>query len=169
MNSATFKNFQVGMVDDPSLEDEGGFEFASGMDIFSELGVLKACQAMQVISLSETSLPRFMATDNNASDSYLAIGDKIYRSTDGETWSSFLTDSQGTISGLGMFNGYVWYVSGTKLGRCPVNDAPSKNDTFATIGSSLIHPMVKQGGTLNIGAGRNVGSGDVSSTVTAQA
>jgi hypothetical protein len=170
MRISSYGNFQVGMVDDPSVEDKGGFEFASGIDIFSEPGVLKACNLMTSIPGSfGTSLPRFMATDNNEASSYLAIGDKVYRSTDGETWSSFLTDSQGTILGLEMFNGYVWYAASTKLGRCPVNDAPSKNDSFATINSGIIHPMVKQGGTLKIGCSRYVASVDEASVVTTQA
>jgi hypothetical protein len=39
------------MIDDPSIEDKGGFEFASGMDIFSEPGVMKAAPAMESLNL----------------------------------------------------------------------------------------------------------------------
>jgi hypothetical protein len=42
MKQLSYGNFQVGMVPNPSIEDKGGFEFASGMDIFSEPGVMKA-------------------------------------------------------------------------------------------------------------------------------
>ena len=38
------------MVDDPSVEDGGGFEFASGMDMFSEPEVMKASLALEEVS-----------------------------------------------------------------------------------------------------------------------
>src|SRR6185436_4446101 len=106
MQSATFGDFQVGIVDNPSIEDKGGFEFASGMHIFSEPGVLKACAAMTEVtygaSATPTDVPRWMVDTTDASDTraYIAAGAKILESTDGITWNLFLTNSQGNNLGL---------------------------------------------------------------------
>jgi hypothetical protein len=173
MRIRSYGNFQVGMVDDPSVEDKGGFEFASGMDIFSEPGVLKANFALTAISgLSPTTFARWLKVTTDASSlrGYLAYGDKIYESTDGVTWSSFLTNANGTILGLDIWAGYVMYASTTKLGRCPVGNAAGKNDSWQTIDTdSEWHPMQQQGGTLKVGAGRYIVSVDESFNFTAQA
>jgi hypothetical protein len=42
---------------------------------------------------------------------YVAAGDKILLSTDGVTFSLFLTNSNGAILGLRIFDGYVWYAA----------------------------------------------------------
>ncbi len=176
MKQTSFGNFQVGQVDNPSIEDKGGFEFASGMDIFSEPGVLKASLAMTSVSLgagaSLTADPLFMRETADASNTraYMIAGAKILESTDGSTWNLFLTNANGTNLGLEIFNGYVYYASASKLGRCPVGNAAGKNDNFATIETDdRWHPMAVQAGTLKIGAGRFIVSVDESSTVTAEA
>jgi len=38
-------------VSDPSAEHGGGFEFASGMDVFSEPGVMTASRAFENVTL----------------------------------------------------------------------------------------------------------------------
>lgn len=174
MKSATFKNFQVGIVEDPSVEDQGGFEFASGMDIFSEPGVLKASNAMEAVSLgggvSINALPKHMASRADGTEDYFAVGDKILKSSLGGSLSSFLTNSRGTIDGLGLFNGYVWSVAGGGLGRAVQSTAASQNDAYATfIDDPDFFPMIVQGGTFKIGAGRYVASVDESSVVTTEA
>lgn len=176
MQSATFKNFQVGQVDDPTNEDGGGFEFASGMDIFSDPGVLKACPAMAVVSYgtgaTPTDVPRWMVdtADGSGIRAYIAAGDKLLESTDGTTFNLFLTDANGNILGLEIFNDYVWYPAATKLGRAPVGNAASKNDNFLTIDSDTeYHPLVRQGGTLKGGAGRYIFSVDEAGALSAQA
>lgn len=176
MQSASFGNFQVGIVDNPSIEDKGGFEFASGMDIFSEPGVLKACAAMATVSFGASAtpadVPRWMVdtADGSSIRAYIAAGDKLLESTDGSTFNLFLTQSQGNILGLEIFNDYVWYPAATKLGRVPVGNAASKNDTFLTIDSDTeYHPLIRQGGTLKGGAGRYIFSVDEASALTAQA
>lgn len=169
--------FQVGIVDDPSVEDQGGFEFASGMDIFSEPGVLKACNAMTEVtygaSATPADVPRWMVDTTDASNirAYIAAGDKILESTDGTTWNLFLTNSQGANLGLGIWAGYVIYPSATKIGRTLVGNAAGKNDSYITTldSDTEFHPIVPQGGTLKIGAGRYIASLDESFTFTARA
>lgn len=175
MPSASFKNFQIGIVDDPSIEDQGGFEFASGMDIFSEPGVIKATNAMTSVSYgvgaTPTDVPRWMVdtADGSNTRAYIAAGDKILESTDGTTFNLFLTNANGNILGLEIFNGYVWYAATTKLGRAPVGNAAAKNDNFLTIDSdSEYHPMIRQGGTLKGGAGRYVFSVDEAGALSSQ-
>ena len=179
MQSQTFRHFEIGMVDDPSIEDRGGFEFASGMDIFSEPGVLKACDAMTEVSYgtgaAPTTLPRWMVDTGVSGGSgiraYIAAGAKILESTDGTTWNLFLTNGNGENLGLGIWNGYVVYPADTKIGRAPVGDGASKNDSYLTTldSDSEFHPVIRQGGTLKIGAGRYVASLDESFNFTARA
>lgn len=176
MKSLTFGNFQVGQVDNPSVEDKGGFEFASGMDIFSEPGVMKASFAFSEVSYGASATPTanpnwYVETaDGTYVRSYITAGDKLLESTDGSTFNLFLTNANGGNLGLEIWNGYIMYAAATKLGRCPVGTAGSKNDNWQTIDSDTsYHPMMKQGGTLKIGAGRYIASVDESFNLTAQA
>lgn len=178
MKSTTFKNFQVGIVDDPSVEDQGGFEFASGMDIFSEPGVVKACPAMEEVSYgasaSPTDVPLAMVDTTHTDGTvrlYVIAGDKVLQATSQSTFNLFLTNANGTNLGLAVWNGYVIYAHQTKIGRTPVNDASTKNDSYITTldSDTEYHPMIQQGGTLKIGAGRYVASLDESFNFTAQA
>lgn len=177
MQSASFKNFQIGIVDDPSIEDQGGFEFASGMDIFSEPGVLKACNAMEEVtygaSATPTDVPRWMVdtADGSTIRGYITAGAKILESTDGATWNLFRTNGQGNNLGLGIWAGYVIYPSATKIGRTLVGDASAANDSYITTldSDTEFHPVIPQGGTLKIGAGRYVASLDESFAFTARA
>src|ERR1044071_6223068 len=172
MKSASFANFQVGIIDDPSIEDRGGFEFASGMDIFSEPGVLKANFALQAVSGFTPSQFGWAVKTTNYGGTlrgYMSIHDKIYESTDGITWALFITNSNGRILNLEIFNGYIVYAADTKLGRCEVHNSASQNDSWQTIASASWHPITVQGGTLKIGAGRYVASVDESFAITTQA
>lgn len=177
MKISSYGNFQVGIVDNPSIEDKGGFEFASGMDIFSESGVLKACAAMTEVTFgvgaAPSDVPRWMVDTTDASDTraYIAAGDKILESTDGTTWNLFLTNANGANLGLGIWNGYVVYPAATKIGRAPVGNAASKNDSYITTLDSDVefHPVIPQAGTLKIGAGRYIAALDESFNFTAQA
>jgi hypothetical protein len=165
------------MVDDPSIEDQGGFEFASGMDIFSEPGVLKACGTMSEVNYgtgaSPDGLPRFMVDTEDASGLrlYIAAGTKILESTNGSTFELFLTNANGENIGLDLYGGYVAYAAATKIGRAPIGDGASKDDSFITTldSDTEVHPMVKQAGTLKIGAGRYVASIDEAWAFTARA
>lgn len=163
------------MVDDPSVEDKGGFEFASGMDIFSEPGVLKACFAMEPVTFGAgaalADVPRWMV--DNGAYAYITAGNKILEcsSLSGQPWNLFLTNSNGSNRGLALWNGYVMYAALDKIGRAPINDGASKNDNYIS-GLDLnvdFNPMVQQGGTLKIGDGRYVGSLDEAFAYTAQA
>src|SRR5262249_12978055 len=88
----------------------------------------------------------------------------------GSTWNLFLTNSQGNNLGLSIWNGYVIYPSATKIGRTLIGDASGANDSYlTTLDSATSHPMVQQGSTLKIGAGRYVASLDESFTLTPQA
>jgi hypothetical protein len=177
MKSQSFKNFQVGILDDPSIEDEGGFEYASGMDIFSEPGVIKACNALTPVSFGtgatpSDGAPTYMEDIADASNMrlYVAAGSKVLESTDGATFNLFRTNGNGVNLGLAIFNDYVWYASAAKLGRSPVGNSATANDNYSDIPSDTeFHPMVKQAGTLKGGAGRYVFSVDESSVVTQQA
>jgi len=180
MKSATFKNFQAGIVDDPSIEDQGGFEFASGMDIFSEPGVLKASPAMKASTLEAgvgalAGTPTwFVATsDATLNRVYLSAGAKILHTNDnppfsrGNEWDLFITNGNGANVGMGAWNNYLMYASASKLGRVPIHTAGSKDDNFATIETDLyFHPMTAQGGSFKIGAGRYIVNVDESFTVT---
>lgn len=161
------------MLDDPSIEDKGGFEFASGMSIFEEPGVLKANFSMSACTglPTITSMPRGFATTpiSGTLTGFLTVDDKIYSSTDGIAWSAFLTNSFGTIDNIAIYNGYIFYTSGVHVGRCPVNNAAAKTDNWNLVSNALWHPMVTQGGTLKIGHGRYIASCDESFTYTAQA
>lgn len=177
MQSKTFGNFHIGMLENPSIEDKGGFEFAAGMDIFTEPGVMKASQALKAVTLGAgvtlSDLPKFMVDMSdgvNVIKAYVAYDDKIIKSTDGITFNTFITDGQGTIKGLGIWNAYAMYASASKLGRVPVDTAASKDDTWQTLDTdSEYHPMIPQGGTFKVGAGRYVASVDESFNFTAQA
>lgn len=177
MKIASHGNFQAGMVDDPSREDKGGFEYAGGMDIFSEPGVLKANNAMTEVtygaSATPADVPRWMVDTTDASNirAYIVAGDKILESTDGTTWNLFLTNGQGSNLGLGIWAGYVVYPSATKIGRTLVGNAAGKDDSYITTldSDTEFHPIVPQGGTLKIGAGRYIASLDESFNFTARA
>jgi hypothetical protein len=94
------------MVDDPSVDDRGGFEFASGMDVFSEPGVMKANQNMQSVTFGTGAelegLPTAMVdtTDAVSNLAYVAAGLKILETTNGSAFDLFLTNSQGVNLGL---------------------------------------------------------------------
>ena len=176
MSSITFKNFQIGIVDDPSIEDQGGFEFASGMDIFSEPGTIKATNAMTEVSYgagaSPADVPRWMVdtADGSNTRAYISAGSKILESTDGSAFNLFLTNANGANLGLEIFNDYVWYAAATRLGRAPVGNAAGKNDNFLTIDSDTeYHPLIRQGGSLKGGAGRYVFSVDEAGNLSSQA
>lgn len=174
MQSVGFQNFDIGIVDNPSIEDQGGFEFASGMDILSEPGVLKASSVMEAVTLgsgvSLSALPRFMTTSLDGTVSYFAVDDKILKQEVGGSLNAFLTSSRGTIDGLGIFNGYVWYVSGGALGRAVEVTGASQNDAYQVLDEDPdFFPMILQAGTLKVGAGRYVASVDEASAVTTQA
>jgi len=175
MNSIRFANFQVGMVDDPSVEHKGGFEYASGMDIFSEPGVIKASFALAEVTYgtgaTPIDVPRW-SDDKSDSTSrmYVVAGDKILESTNGTTFNLFLTNANGAILGMRIFDGYVYYASATKLGRAPVGNGAAKDDNFQTLDSDTeFHPMELQAGGLKIGAGRYVANVAEGGTFTAQA
>lgn len=173
MKSASFGNLQLGMIDNPSIEDQGGFEFASGMDIFSEPGVMKASFALVAVSGLPAIhvLPKAFITviSGGVLYGYLSIDDMIYESTDGINWSLFLTNSIGAIDNLFAYNGYLYYTSNPKLGRTLVHNAAGKNDTWQTLSAALRYPMNIQGGTLKIGNGRYISSIDEASAFTSQA
>lgn len=173
MKSITFAHFEAGIVDDPSNESKGGFEFASGIDIFSEPGVAKASFAMAAVSGLPTisSMPKGFATavDSATLYGFLAVNDKIYVTTDGINFSLFLTDSQGTINNLSTYNGYVFYVSGAVLGRCPITNSAAKTDNWQTLASASAYPMKVHAGNLQIGNGRYISSIDELFNFTAQA
>ena len=75
------------MIDDPSVEDKGGFEFASGISIFEEPGVIKANFAMAACTglPSIFTMPRALVTTviSGTLTGFLTVDDKIYTSTDG--------------------------------------------------------------------------------------
>lgn len=177
MKTLPFGGFQAGILDDPSNDAQGGFEFASGMDIFSEPGVLKACNAMAEVTYgtgaNPTDVPSYMVdtTDNAGIRAYISVGAKILESTNGTTWNLFRTNSNGSNLGLGIWAGYVIYPSATNIGRTLVGDASAANDSYiATLDSDTeFHPVIKQGGTLKIGAGRYIASLDEAFTFTSRA
>jgi hypothetical protein len=165
MKSASFGNFQIGIVDNPSIEENGGFEFASGMDIFSEPGVLKACTKMVEVSYGvgaqPTTLPTEMVDTDDGTNTraYIVAGTKLLEATSEGTWTLFRTNSQGANLGLSIFNGYVFYAAASQLGRVQVGNSGSANDSYAALETdSQYHPMITQAGTLKIGNGRYVGS-----------
>jgi hypothetical protein len=176
MKSLSFGNFQVGIVNNPSVEDKGGFEFASGMDIFSEAGVLKACNAMEPVILGTgaalNGFPTFMVDTATPTEirAYIAAGTKILESTDGITWNLFRTNANGVNSGLAIWAGYVIYIAATTIGRTLVGNASAANDSYiTTLDSDDFHPALPQGGTLKIGVGRYVASLDESFNFTPRA
>ena len=175
MKSLTFGNFQVGIVDDPSIEDKGGFEFASGMDIFSELGVLKAANAMQAMELDTgvtlTALPTHMVRpkDQFGTDAWIAVGDKLLQRHLENDATAFMTHGTGVIDGLEELKNYLVYTNANKLGRINVSGA-SQNDNYATLSDSTsdIRAMVYQGGSLKIGNRSYVDSLSEAFTLTTQ-
>lgn len=177
MKSQSFGDFQVGMVDNPSAETGGGFEFASGMDIFSEPGVLKANFAMTEVSyaggVAPTALPIAAFYTNNPSGLFIAVGNKILASTTG-VFDVYLTNAQGTIKGLAKFGSYLAYASANYLGRADIGSTVSgQNDTLidftANPFNSSYHSMKVQAGALKIGSGRYVHSVDEAFAATFQA
>src|SRR5947209_1356777 len=123
MQSQSFGDFQIGIVDNPSIEDQGGFEFASGMDIFSEPGVLKACNAMTEVTYgtgaAPAAVPLWMIDtylNTGALSVHVAAGSKLLESQDGTTFNLLRTNSNGTIKGLGFWTGLVVYVADGKIG-----------------------------------------------------
>jgi hypothetical protein len=178
MQSQSFGDFQIGMVDNPSNETGGGFEFASGMDIFSEPGVLKASYALTEatygVGAAPTALPIAGLYVNAPSGFYIPVGDKILISTDGSTFEVFLTNGQGTNKGIAHWNGYIFYPSAQYLGRVQVGlPLTAQNDTYINFTAnqfvSNYIPMIKQGGTLKIGSGRYVHSVDEAFAASFQA
>lgn len=176
MRIASYGNFQKGIVDDPSVEDQGGFEFASGMDIFSELGVLKACAAMEEVTYgagaAPTAIPSWADDTQNGANNYLyaTAGDKLLESVNGGAFNLFLTNANGNNLGLKIFDTYVYYADDAAIGRAPVGNGAAKNDSYsATAGDTEFRPMLVQGGTLKIGSSRYISSIAEGGTVTAQA
>ncbi len=177
MPSASFKNFQIGMVDDPSIEDQGGFEFASGMDIFSEPGTIKANYAMQECLYGAGATPDALAMagfySNNPSGLFVSMGNKVLLNNSG-TFQVYLTNSQGAIKGFSKFGNYLTYASANYLGRANIGGAVSgQNDTLIDFSAnpfiSSYIPMQVQAGTLKIGSSRYVHSVDESFAASFQA
>lgn len=176
MKQATFGNFQIGMLDNPSVEDKGGFEFAAGMDIFSEPGVMKAAPALVPVTLgtgaSLTALPSLFVDTayDGGVRGYVAVGAKILESQNGTDWTLFLTNSRGSNVGLGIWAGYLMYAADNKLGRTLIGNASGRDDVFADLETDAeAHLMVGQGGTLKIGNSRYVASLNEAFSLTAQA
>jgi hypothetical protein len=183
MKLASFGNFQIGQVDNPSVENKGGFEFASGMDPFSEPGVIKAALAMADVTLTEglTQTKTIAQMVEYISDDVVGIlaahGDDVWISVSGivfegsTTFTKLFSGTKGTILGLAVFNGYLFYATATNIGRITLGSFDDQDDDFIDTGveDSPYHPMVVQGGTLKVGNGRYVGSIDEDSTFTAQA
>lgn len=176
MKSASFANFQVGMVDDPSVEDQGGFEFAAGMDIFSEKGVIKPGFKLEEVPLDTgvtlDALPTHMVRNKNeaGANSYFAVGDKILKQPTGNAIEDFATNALGTIDGLGAWVNDIVYTKGNNLGRINIGGS-GQDDSFATLSSesSRAHPIIDQAGTLKIGNRQYVDSLDESFTLRTQA
>jgi hypothetical protein len=179
MKSLPFAGFQVGIVDDPFNDTNGGFEFASGMDIFSEPGVLKACNALAEVSYgtgaTPTATPLWMVDTIDslgATHAYIATGTKLLESTDGSTFNLFLTNSKGVNKGLGVFGDFVYYAADGYIGLVQIGVGGGAIDNYYTYGTytaSDYYPIIQQGGTLKIAAGRYITSVDESLTFTPQA
>jgi hypothetical protein len=70
-----------------------------------------------------------------------------------------LTNTEGNILGLKIFDGHIYYAADTERGRAPLGNAAGKDDTYATIeDDDEYHPMELLAGTLKFGPGRYVGS-----------
>lgn len=174
MRVSTYGNFQVGILENPSIEDKGGFEFASGMDIFSEPGVLKACQKMKSVTLNggltlDGVLNDIDITSDTGFLGFAICNDKVIKSTDGDNWSTFLTNSNGAMFGLKVFNGYLFYASVNKLGNTIITSSAGKNDNFASLTTNYYHPLAVQGGTLKVGHDRYIASINEAFSFTSQA
>jgi hypothetical protein len=168
MKTASFGNFQVGMVDDPSVEDKGGFEFASGMDIFSEPGVMKAALAMEAVPLGTgvvlDALPTHLASSplSFGSLAFIAKGDDVLKL--GTSADSYITNGEGNIDGLATWAGYVLYstATSTDLGRVPIsssNPAADKDDTYLSLSDAMSsdkRSFLIQAGSLKISSYRYV-------------
>jgi hypothetical protein len=139
MKQFTFRNFEVGIVDNSSIETQGGFEFASGIDIFSEPGVAKASFAMTPVSGLPLlfTMPRSLVTglSGGVLYGYVTVDRAIYESTDGINWTLFLTSSLCVIDNLAIYNGYIFYTTNPNLGRCPIHTGQS--DTWQTLSAAL--------------------------------
>jgi hypothetical protein len=116
----------------------------------------------------------------------LPVGDSFFgSSTSGKIWkvttagvvSLVHTNTNGSILGMGFFNGYLYYASSTKLGRIAEGVASSQStwssqtDSWATftIGNTSYHPMVEQNLTLFIGDGKYVASVDAAGSFSGNA
>ncbi len=165
------------MVDDPSIEDQGGFEFASGMDIFSEPGTIKANYAMVEAAYGSgaapTANPLAAFYTNSPSALFVVMGNKILINVAG-TFQVFLTNSQGAIKGFSKFGNYIAYVAANYLGRAVIGSTVSgQNDTLIDCTAnqfiSSYIPMRVQAGTLKIGSTRYIHSLDEAFAMSFQA
>lgn len=156
-----------GQSDDSRTGPAGSARYLVGWDIHEDSGLLQvANKPVKDSSTTITKLVTWMDLNPANSDMYLYGEDVIYKETGG-TYSSVHTLSGDTPNGQGLanFNGYLYYVRDTILGR--FNYDATWTDSWQTgLTSSRWHPCFAFKNYLLVGHGRYVATVDDAGTFT---
>lgn len=146
-NPNEFGGFQNGIS--ISKKSSGGFVGMVNVDVHSETGSATCSNAFEkASSILADALPDSSVTLPNG-DTFFAnqTNGKIWKVTSAGVVSLVHTDTNGAHFGLGYFQGYLYYVSATKLGRIAEANASSEStwssqtdswQTFTNTNSHLV-------------------------------
>jgi len=147
-----------------------------GVDVHSKPGALTGSLAMVRADSVVDALCKSRVTLPNG-DTFFgsSTSGKIWKVTTAGVVSLVHTNTNGSILGMGFFNGYLYYASASKLGRQAEALASSEaswssqSDNWATFtnANTSYHPMVEQNLSLFIGDGKYVAAVDETNTFSA--
>jgi len=132
--------FNGGEAEDPRIGIEGSFRYGVGNDIHRDVGALSV--ALKPVKNSDTTVSNMVTwiePHPTNGDIYLYMVDHILKISSG-TYSDVRTIGAGTPNGQGLadFNGYLYYRTGTTLGRFDYSS--TWNDSFQTGLQSMTTP-----------------------------
>lgn len=120
------------------LYDQNGYYATENLDIHSQLGTA-TCQ-VSLAQESTTPNEAVVAEILSNGDAFFAstTSGKIWKRSAAGTFTLVHTNTQGANKGIRAYNGYLYYMTASKLGRTTIANASgestwaSQNDTWAT-------------------------------------
>lgn len=163
------KNFKGGLAEDSKEDIAGAHRYGIGLDFRSDSGLIKIAKKPTKDSTTIiTKLVKWLEINPATNDLYAYAEDTIYKK--GSPWSSVRSIGAGTPNGQGLcdFNGYLYYRTGTTLGRFDYSS--TWNDSYQTSLTSMTDfgPLCRFRNFLLVANGRYLATLDDAATWTAQ-